>query len=58
MSTIWILIMFFGEARGGVAAAEFSNEKSCRAAIVSATLAAGTGYSDRVRGICVPKEIK
>ena len=52
MSTIWILILFFGND-AGVTAAEFSNETSCRAAIVSASLTV-----TRVKAVCVAKEIK
>lgn len=54
MSTIWILLLFYGDMRGGVAAAEFANEKACRSAVVSAQLAA----RDYVRATCVPKELK
>jgi hypothetical protein len=55
MNTIWILILFYGDSRGGVTAAEFSNEKSCRSAIVSAQVAP---LIATVKAICVPKEIK
>lgn len=57
MSTIWILIIFWGELRNdrpkAMTVAEFSSERACTSAIVSAQLSI-----DRVKAICVAKEIK
>lgn len=57
MSTIWILMIFWGSDYIGppkaMVAAEFSSEKACRSAIVSAQLSVSS-----VKAICVPKEIK